>query len=34
MENVKECVIGEDTVINQEDPILLLEQPKKQVQDR
>jgi len=33
MENVKECVIGEDTVINQEDPILLLEQPKKQVQD-
>ncbi len=34
MENVKECVIGEDTVLNQEDPILLLEQPKKQVQDR
>jgi ATP-dependent Clp protease ATP-binding subunit ClpX len=34
MENVKECVIGEDTVINQEDPILLLEQPKKQAQDR
>ncbi|NOQ21001.1 MAG: hypothetical protein GQ571_13670 [Desulfobacterales bacterium] len=33
MENVKECVIGEDTVLNQEDPILLLEQPKKQAQD-
>jgi ATP-dependent Clp protease ATP-binding subunit ClpX len=30
MENVKECVIGEDTVINKEDPILLFEQPKKQ----
>ena len=33
MENVKECVIGEDTVINKEDPILLFEQPKKQAQD-
>jgi ATP-dependent Clp protease ATP-binding subunit ClpX len=30
MENVKECVIGEDTVINKEDPILLFEQPKQQ----
>lgn len=34
LENVKECVIGEDTVINNEDPILLFEQPKKQAQDR
>ena len=34
LENVKECVIGEDTVINKEDPILLFEQPKKQAQDR
>jgi ATP-dependent Clp protease ATP-binding subunit ClpX len=33
MENVKECVIGEDTVINQEDPILLFEQPQKKAQD-
>jgi ATP-dependent Clp protease ATP-binding subunit ClpX len=33
MKNVKECVIGEDTVLNKEDPILLFEQPKKQVQD-
>ncbi len=33
MENVKECVIGEDTVINKEDPILLFEQPKKQAQN-
>ncbi|MGD8769582.1 MAG: ATP-dependent Clp protease ATP-binding subunit ClpX [Desulfobacterales bacterium] len=33
MENVKECVIGEDTVIKKEDPILLFEQPKKQAQD-
>jgi ATP-dependent Clp protease ATP-binding subunit ClpX len=33
MENVKECVIGEDTVINQEDPILLFEQPPKKAQD-
>jgi ATP-dependent Clp protease ATP-binding subunit ClpX len=33
MENVKECVIGEDTVINKEDPILLFEQPKQQAQD-
>ncbi len=30
MKNVKECVIGEDTVLNKEDPILLFEQPKKQ----
>jgi len=29
MTNVKECVIGEDTVLNQEDPILLFEQPNK-----
>ncbi len=35
MENVKECVIGEDTVLNKEDPILLFEQPqRKQAQDR
>ncbi len=33
MQNVKECVIGEDTVINQEDPILLFEQPRKKAQD-
>ena len=33
MENVKECVIGEDTVINNEDPILLFEQPPKKAQD-
>ena len=33
MENVKECVIGEDTVLNQEDPILLFEQPQKKAQD-
>jgi len=33
MQNVKECVIGEDTVINKEDPILLFEQPKQQAQD-
>jgi ATP-dependent Clp protease ATP-binding subunit ClpX len=33
LENVKECVIGEDTVINNEDPILLFEQPKKQAQE-
>jgi len=30
IENVKECVIGEDVVLNQEDPILLYEQTKKQ----
>ena len=29
MTNVKECVIGEDTVLNKEDPILLFEQPNK-----
>jgi ATP-dependent Clp protease ATP-binding subunit ClpX len=28
--NVKECVIGEDVVMNKEDPILLYEQTKKQ----
>jgi ATP-dependent Clp protease ATP-binding subunit ClpX len=28
--NVKECVIGEDVVLNKEDPILLFEQTKKQ----
>jgi len=30
IENVKECVIGEDVVLNSEDPILLYEQTKKQ----
>ncbi len=34
MENVKECVIGEDVIINKEDPILLFEQPKKQAVER
>ncbi len=29
-ENVKECVIGEDVVLHNEDPILLYEQTKKQ----
>jgi ATP-dependent Clp protease ATP-binding subunit ClpX len=29
-ENVKECVIGEDVVLNNEEPILLYEQTKKQ----
>ena len=28
--NVKECVIGEDVVLNKEEPILLYEQTKKQ----
>jgi ATP-dependent Clp protease ATP-binding subunit ClpX len=28
--NVKECVIGEDVVLQKEDPILLYEQTKKQ----
>ncbi|MEN8247013.1 MAG: ATP-dependent Clp protease ATP-binding subunit ClpX [Thermodesulfobacteriota bacterium] len=28
--NVKECVIGEDVILNNEDPILLYEQTKKQ----
>ena len=28
-ENVKECVIGEDVVLNNEDPILLYEQARK-----
>ena len=30
IENVKECVVGEDVVLNREDPILLYEQTKKQ----
>jgi len=30
IENVKECVVGEETVLNKEDPILLYEQTKKQ----
>ena len=30
IENVKECVIGEDVVLRKEDPILLYEQTKKQ----
>ena len=30
IDNVKECVIGEDVVINDEEPILLYEQVKKQ----
>jgi ATP-dependent Clp protease ATP-binding subunit ClpX len=30
IENVKECVIGEDVVLQKEDPILLYEQTKKQ----
>lgn len=30
VENVKECVVGEDVVLNKEDPILLYEQTKKQ----
>lgn len=30
IENVRECVIGEDVVLNKEDPILLYEQTKKQ----
>ncbi|RJQ65328.1 MAG: ATP-dependent Clp protease ATP-binding subunit ClpX [Desulfobacteraceae bacterium] len=30
IENVKECVIGEDVVLHHEDPILLFEQTKKQ----
>jgi ATP-dependent Clp protease ATP-binding subunit ClpX len=29
-ENVKECVIGEDVILNSEEPILLYEQTKKQ----
>jgi ATP-dependent Clp protease ATP-binding subunit ClpX len=29
-ENVKECVVGEDVVLNSEEPILLYEQTKKQ----
>ncbi|MEN8211666.1 MAG: ATP-dependent Clp protease ATP-binding subunit ClpX [Thermodesulfobacteriota bacterium] len=28
-ENVQECVVGEEVVLNNEDPILLYEQPKK-----
>jgi ATP-dependent Clp protease ATP-binding subunit ClpX len=30
IDNVKECVIGEDVVLHKEDPILLYEQTKKQ----
>jgi len=30
IDHVKECVIGEDVVLNKEDPILLYEQTKKQ----
>ena len=30
IDSVKECVIGEDVVINKEEPILLYEQTKKQ----
>jgi ATP-dependent Clp protease ATP-binding subunit ClpX len=30
IENVKECVIGEDVILQKEDPILLYEQTKKQ----
>jgi ATP-dependent Clp protease ATP-binding subunit ClpX len=30
IENVKECVISEDVIINNEEPILLYEQKKKQ----
>ena len=30
IESVKECVIGEDVVLSNEDPILLYEQTKKQ----
>ena len=30
LENIKECVIGEDVVLKKEDPILLFEQTKKQ----
>jgi ATP-dependent Clp protease ATP-binding subunit ClpX len=30
LENVKECVISDDVVLNKEDPILLFEQTKKQ----
>jgi ATP-dependent Clp protease ATP-binding subunit ClpX len=28
--NVKECVVGEDVILNKEDPILLYEQTQKQ----
>jgi ATP-dependent Clp protease ATP-binding subunit ClpX len=30
IDNVKECVIGEEVVLNKEKPILLFEQEKKQ----
>jgi ATP-dependent Clp protease ATP-binding subunit ClpX len=30
IDNVKECVVGEDVVLNKEEPILLYEQTKKQ----
>jgi ATP-dependent Clp protease ATP-binding subunit ClpX len=29
-ENVVECVVGEEVVLKNEEPILLYEQPKKQ----
>ena len=29
-DNVKECVINEDVVLNKEEPLLLFEQTKKQ----
>jgi ATP-dependent Clp protease ATP-binding subunit ClpX len=32
VENVRECVIGEDVVLNKEDPILLYEQPQSKKQ--
>lgn len=30
IDNVKECVVNEEVVLNDEDPILLYEQTKKQ----
>ena len=30
IENVKECVVGEEVILHKEDPILLYEQTKKQ----
>jgi ATP-dependent Clp protease ATP-binding subunit ClpX len=29
LENIKECVIGEEVILNKEEPILLYEQTKK-----
>jgi len=34
IENVKECIVGEDVVINREAPILLYEQSQQQAADR